>query len=280
MKNLLAGIAVSTLLAAFAPAPARSAEATFVRDLTVTGRVDLTVATGSGSIHLSAGPAGHVHIFGRVKSGWGGNDEQMQEISSHPPIEQTGNIVRIGVHQGNLRNISIDYEIQAPPDPFLKANTGSGNLTVEGLGADAKLGTGSGSIRATGLEGSFSLSTGSGNIYAEQVGIGDVSAGTGSGSIELKNLHGGLRAHTGSGNIKAGGVPAGPWRIDTGSGSVEAWTGNAAFTLDAGTGSGSVHCDREITTQGTMDHHHITGRIGGGGPAMHIRTGSGSIRIH
>ncbi len=280
MKKHLAGMAVSALFAVLMVAPAWSAEATFVRDLTVNGRVDLTVSTGAGSIHLTAGPAGHVHIFGRVKSSWGGNDDQVQEIASHPPIEQTGNIVRIGVHQGNLRNIGIDYEIQAPPDSFLRANAGSGSLTDDGMGADAKLGTGSGSIRATGLQGGFSLSTGSGSIYAEQVGTGDVSAGTGSGSIELRNLHGGLRAHTGAGSIKVAGAPAGPWRISTGSGSVEVWTGNAGLTLDAGSGSGSVHSDREITTQGTLERHHLNGKIGGGGPLVKIETGSGSIRIH
>ena len=268
------------LAAAFTTAPAWSAEATFVRDLTVSGRVDLTVATGSGSIHLTAGPAGHVHIFGRVKSGWGGNDDQVREIASHPPIEQTGNIVRIGVHEGMLRNTGIDYEIEAPPDSFLKANAGSGSVTDDGVGADSKIGTGSGSIRATGLQGGFSLSTGSGTIYGEQVGKGDVTASTGSGSIELKNLHGGLRAHTGSGSIKAGGTPDAQWRIDTGAGSVEVWTGNVGLNIDAGSGSGSVHCDREVTTQGTMGRHHLTGKIGGGGPMMHIATGSGSIRIH
>jgi L-rhamnose-H+ transport protein len=64
------------------------------------------------------------------------------------------------------------------------------------------------------------------------------------------------------------------------SGSVELWTGNAALTLDAGTGSGNIHCDRAIVSQGTMDHHHLKGAIGGGGPAVHIGTGSGNIHIH
>jgi len=204
----------------------------------------------------------------------------VQGIASHPPIEQTGNIVRIGVHQTMPHNVGIDFEIQAPPDTFLKVSAGSGSVTDDGVGADTKLSSGSGSIRATGLQGSFSLSTGSGSIYGGQVGTGDVDAHTGSGSIELKNLHGGLRAHTGAGGIKAGGTPAGPWRIDTGAGSVEVWTGNAAFNLDAGSGTGGVRCDRQIITAGTMGHHHLTGKVGGGGPTVHIATGTGSIRIH
>jgi hypothetical protein len=281
MRNLLAVIAASTAFGVLALAPARGAEATFERDLTVNGRVDLTVSTGAGSIHLTAGPAGHMHIFGRVKSSWGGNDDQVREIASHPPIEQTGDIVRIGQMQRNFHNIGIDYEIQAPPDSFLKANAGSGSVIDDGVGADAKLSTGSGSIRATGVQGNFSLSTGSGSIFGEQAGTGDVTAETGSGSIELKNLHGGLRAHTGAGSIKVSGIPAGPWRIDTGAGSVEVWTGNAAFTLHAQAGMGSVHCDREIAAEGATERHRLAGKIGSGdGPTVRIETGTGSIHIH
>ncbi|MGA3333957.1 MAG: DUF4097 family beta strand repeat-containing protein [Terracidiphilus sp.] len=261
-------------------ATARATEATFERDLMVNGRVDMTVTTGSGSIHLTSGPAGRMHVFGRVKSNWGGSDEKVREIAAHPPIEQTGNIVRIGVKHQNLGNISIDYEIQAPAGAFLDAATGSGNLTDDGVGTDARLSTGSGSIHATGLQGGFSLQTGSGNIDAEQSGAGDVKAETGSGSIALKNLHGGLRAQTGSGSIKVGGIPAAPWRIETGSGSVELGTGNAGLALDAETGSGSVHCDREIVPEGTAERRHLKGKIGGGGPMVRVETGSGSIRIH
>lgn len=280
MRHFCAAITSLVALAVMATVPARATEATFERDLTVTGRVDLTVSTGSGSIHLTSGPAGRVHIFARVKSGWGSSDEMVQQIAAHPPIQQTGNIVRIGAGHQNLGNVSIDYEIQAPPDAYLDAASGSGSITDEGVGANAKLSTGSGSIHATGLQGGFTVQTGSGNIDAAQTGSGDVKAETGSGSIELKNLHGGLRAGTGSGNIKADGTPAASWRINTGSGSVELWTGNAALTLDAGAGSGNIHCDRAIVSQGTVNHHHLKGEIGGGGPAVHIGTGSGNIRIH
>jgi hypothetical protein len=280
MRHFCAAITVLVAFAVMAAVPARATEATFERDLSVTGRVDLTVHTGSGSIHLTSGPEGRIHIFARVKSGWGSNDAMVQEIAAHPPIQQTGNIVRIGAGHQNLGNISIDYEIQAPPDADLDAASGSGNVTDESVGANARLGTGSGSIHATGLQGGFTVQTGSGNIYAEQIGPGDVKASTGSGSIELKNLHGGLRAGTGSGNIKVDGTPVAFWRISTGSGNVELWTGNAALTLDAGAGSGDIHCDRAIVSQGTVDHHHLKGEIGGGGPAVHIGTGSGNIRIH
>ena len=258
MKHLL----LVTAALALVSVPVLASEATFERNLSTSGRVDLSVATGAGNIHLTRGSGNRVHIYGRVKSGWGGSEQRVREIAANPPIEQTGNIIRIGARHENLRNISIDYEIEAPADAFLDAASGSGNVQDDGIGANAKLSTGSGNIHATGLQGGFSVSTGSGNIYAEQTGQGDV------------------KAETGSGDIKAGGAPTSPWHLETGSGSVEFWAGNAALTLDASTGSGSIHSDREMLTQGASDKHHVTGKLNGGGPTVVIETGSGDIRIH
>jgi DUF4097 and DUF4098 domain-containing protein YvlB len=274
-------IFTATALLALAALPALASEATFERTLSVHGRVDLTVATGSGNVQITRGSDSEIHIVGRVKSNWGSDsDARVHQVAANPPIEQTGNIVRIGEHHENLHNVSIDYQIQAPADAFLDASSGSGNVTVDGVGDNARLSTGSGDIHATGLEGGFNVNTGSGNIYAEQTGQGDVRAQTGSGNIELRNLHGGLRAGTGSGDIKAAGSPSMDWKLETGSGSIEFWPGSAGFTLDASTGSGSVHTDEEMTVQGSFDRHHITGKVHGGGPTVRIETGSGDVRIH
>ena len=280
MRHLSAGVATLLAFALTVVVPARATEATFERDLTVSGRVDLAINNGSGFIHLTSGPAGHVHVFARVHSSWGTSDDAVQQVAAHPPVQQTGNIVRIGPIHQNLGNVNIDYEIQAPADAYLDAASGSGNITDDGVGANAKLRTGSGSIQATGLKGDFTVGTGSGNIDAEQVSPGDVKANTGSGSIELRNVHGGLHAGTGSGHVKVQGAPTASWRIHTGSGSVELWTDSAGLMLDASTGSGGIHTDREISPQGTMDHHHVKGTIGGGGPEVRVGTGSGSIKIH
>ena len=280
MKHFLVATTALIAIAAWASIPALAAEATFERTLTLKGRAELTVATGAGYVHLTHGSGSQIHISGRVHSNWGANDDQVRQIAANPPIEQTGNIVRIGHQHENFHNISIDYEIEAPADAYLNAASGSGDVTDDGVGENAKLSTGSGRIHAIGLHGSFSVDTGSGDIYAEQVGDGEVKAQTGSGSIELRNIHGELKAETGSGEIKVGGTPAAPWKLETGSGSVELWTGSAGLTLDAETGSGSVHTDHEMTTQGSTDRHHVTGKLNGGGPTVRVETGSGSIRVH
>lgn len=272
--------AFAAAILALAAVPALANEATFERNLTVNGHVELAVSTGSGHIHITHGSGDRVHIVGHVKSNWGANDAKVQEIANTPPVEQTGNIIRIGQRHENYHNISIDYDIEAPANSFLEANSGSGDISDDGVGQNAKLGTGSGGIHATGLQGGFNVNTGSGNIYAEQTGQGDVKAQTGSGNVELKNVNGSLRAGTGSGNIKVAGTPTSDWKLETGSGGVEFWAGNTGFTLDASTGSGSIHSDPEMTVQGSFDKHHIVGKVRGGGPTVRIETGSGDVRVH
>jgi len=272
---------IATAVLALSALPALAAEATFERNLTVNGRVELSVNTGSGNIHLTQGPGNTVHIFGRVRSNWHGENEQkVKDIANNPPIDQTGNIIRIGQRHENYHNISIDYEIQAPANSFLEGSSGSGDLDIDGVGQNAKLSTGSGNIHAMGLQGGFTANTGSGNIRIDGSGEGDVKVQTGSGNIDLKNVRGGLRAGTGSGEIKVAGTPTNPWHLETGSGNVEFWPDNAGFTLDASTGSGSVHTEHEMLVQGSQDRHHITGKINGGGPTVRIETGSGDVRVH
>lgn len=273
-------IQVSGVLLALGTLPALAAEATFERTLSVSGTTTLHISTGSGYIHLKPGSDSQIHIYGHVKSSWGGSEDRVREVAAHPPIEQTGSIVRVGGNMENMHNISIDYDVEAPAKTLLDASSGSGDITDVNVGMNARLNTGSGSIHATGLKDSFAVETGSGDIYAEQVGAGDVKAHTGSGEIELKNLAGGLKAETGSGDIKLGGQPKADWRISTGSGTVELWADRSAFTLDASTGSGEIKTDREMAVQGSLEKHHISGKINGGGPMVRVSTGSGDIRVH
>jgi beta-lactamase regulating signal transducer with metallopeptidase domain len=252
----------------------------FERTLSASGAAQLTVSTGSGNIHIRRGSGNQVHIHGHIHVSHEGSEDEARQIAANPPIEQSGDSIRVGPQHEHWRGISIDYEIEAPAGTLLAANSGSGDVVDEGVGQNAKLQTGSGDIRATGLEGPFTVRTGSGNISAEQTGQGDVVAETGSGAIELKNIHGGFRGQTGSGDIKATGTPTASWNLQTGSGNIELWTGNAPLTLEATTASGSVTTAHEMTVKGSFDHHHIQGTLNGGGPTIRAQTGSGDIQMH
>lgn len=252
----------------------------FDRTLSVSGDAQLMVSTGSGNIHLTHGSANQIRIHGKIHAHRRASEEEVNAIATNPPIEQSGNVIRIGPHEEQWHDISIDYEIEAPAGTLLAANSGSGDIVDEGVGQNAKLETGSGDIRASGLQGAFLVKTGSGNITAEQTGQGDVKAETGSGNIEIKDIHGSFHAQTGSGDIKATGTPSARWDLQTGSGNIEFWPGNVPLTLDASTGSGSVRTDHEMLVKGSLDHHHITGNLNGGGPLVRAETGSGDIHVY
>jgi hypothetical protein len=239
------------------------------------------VSTSSGNIDLTRGSSNQIHIHGQIHVSREGSEGQARQIAANPPIEQTGNVIRVGhEREQHWHGISISYQIEAPAGSLLGAISGSGNIVDEGVGKNAKLETGSGDISANGLQGPFELKTGSGNITAEQTGQGDVTAETGSGNIEIKDVQGKFRAKTGSGDIKATGTPSGPWTLETGSGNIELWAGNAPLTLDASTGSGSVTTDHEMLVKGSLDRHHLTGNLNGGGPMVRAQTGSGEIHVH
>jgi beta-lactamase regulating signal transducer with metallopeptidase domain len=254
-------------------------EATFDRDLTFNGKLDLSVGTASGNITFTRGAANQIHIHGIVKANENADPAQVQQIVATPPIEQEGNTIRIGAHGENLHNISISYEIVAPSDTTLSAATASGNITDTGVGDGAKMNTASGNITATGVEGGFILQTGSGNIAIEGSGKGDAKAQTGSGNIDLKGVNGALKAQTGSGTIKAAGTPSSPWKLQAGSGNIELSTGNSPMDLDASTGSGSISTQDSTAMQSSHDHHHLHTQLNGGGPEVRAETGSGDIRV-
>jgi hypothetical protein len=272
---------------ALAAATAFAADGNFVRTLNVSGSPNVSVSTGSGYIHLNPGSGNQVNIVAHLRSshGWmsGGNDvdSRIQQIVNNPPIVQNGNEITIGERHNNdlYRNISIDYDITLPKASAINAATGSGDVQIQDVGANIKAQSGSGSVRAHGIQGPATLGTGSGDIELQQTGPGDVKAETGSGSIRLNGLSGALKASTGSGDIEAAGQPTTDWKLSTGSGSVRLVVGNAHFNLDADTGSGTINVSQPITMQGSLNKHHVSGVVNGGGPTIRIGTGSGDIQI-
>jgi hypothetical protein len=268
------------------PALALASDGTFDKTLSVNGNVQLEVSTGAGYVHVTPGSDNQVHIVGHVRAnhGWmGGNsDEQVKRVVDNPPIQQSGNTIRVGqTHESNwLNHVSIDYDITAPKSTHLKAESGSGDLKAVSMGGGTRLETGSGTINGDDLAGDSFLETGSGDIRANYSTGGSVTANAGSGSIRLTGVKGGLKAETGSGDISVAGQPLQDWKIEAGSGSIDLNLGGAKFTLDAETGSGSIRTDQPISMQGSLEKHHVTGNVNGGGPTVKVETGSGSVRIH
>ena len=144
---------------------------TFDRSFQVSGPVDMEVLTRSGDITVHNGAPGTVTIHAKIQSGnsWFGGDHKadVQELQSNPPIRQNGNSIRIDYV--NINNISIDYEITVPEDTTLRAHTGSGDQTIEGLKGNVELESGSGDLKLARLTGDMHFQTGSGNVRGREL---------------------------------------------------------------------------------------------------------------
>jgi Putative adhesin len=266
---IAAAIALSATMAT--SAYAADVDATFDKSLSVSGAPILSVSTGSGYVHVTTGSDNQVHVIGHVhsQSGWlfsSASADAAKQIAANPPITQSGNTITIATphnDDGLFRNISIDYDITTPRSTNLTAHSGSGGIQITGIQAPVTAGSGSGSL------------------HLLLAGSNQVKASTGSGTIHIEGVTGGLNASTGSGSIEVTGNLTTDWRLSTGSGSIRLkLADNARFNLDASTGSGSVHVDQPITMQGSLNHHHVSGTVNGGGPLLHATTGSGSITIN
>src|SRR3954469_13987420 len=286
----------------------------FNKKLQVSGLADVEISTGSGNITVRSGSGSSVVINAKITATdqWfgGGNlsaSEKIKRIESNPPVTQSGNLIVIGrLNDPDLRrNVSISYEVTLPAasrvrsesgsgdvsmdgvNGSVKMSTGSGNVTGKNLGDEVRISTGSGDIRidrakgpvrvnagsgtveASGIGGAFYAETGSGDISLRQEASGTVMARTGSGNVRLHNVKGGLEAHSGSGDIEAEGEAKNDWTVESGSGNIGLkLLSKAAFTVDARTSSGSIEVNHQITMQGVQKKNHLQGKVGQGGPLL------------
>jgi DUF4097 and DUF4098 domain-containing protein YvlB len=222
-------------------------EGSFDRTLKVTGRVNLEVATGSGSIKIREGGSSVVEVHGAIQArdDWRSKaQDKLRYLESSPPIVQTGNTIQIGriEDEAYRNNVSISYEILVPADTQVEATTGSGSEKISGVHGPVQAHTGSGSIALRDIGDDVIAQTGSGSIELDQV-IGDMDATTGSGSIRGSGIAGSVKAQTGSGSITIAMISAerGGSRdaeVSTSSGSIDV-TG-VHGTLRAENGSGTI----------------------------------------
>lgn len=249
-------------------AQSERARGTFERTLTVNGPVDLSVRTGSGDILIRTGPNDRVQVVGRISASrsWNSSEspaDRVRRIESSPPISQNANVIDIGHTRGDetYNNVSISYELVVPANTQVTSSTGSGDQTIGSI---------DGGVRAR---------TGSGDIRIERTG-GGLQAQTGSGSIRVASVGGEIHAQTGSGDVQVAQIVRADVTVQTGSGDVILrLPSEAAYSLDASTGSGSINTVQPITIQGRLRRNRVQGTVRGGGNVVKIRTGSGSIDI-
>ncbi len=230
----------------------------------VSAKPELRVSTSDASVTVEVGED-HV-IDARVTTvGWSIGPNAVR-IDEH----QTGDKVEIDVKvpQGhwNFGNHNVRLEVRVPRELMADLHTGDGSITMRGLHGDLHANTGDGSIRGEDLDGA-------------------VDAHTGDGSVHVAGRFERLQLHTNDGSVeveaKNGSHMASDWHIQTGDGSVHLRVpASLAADLDAHTGDGSIHVDLPSSTGRVKSEHALQSKLNGGGPALLLRTGDGSITVN
>jgi hypothetical protein len=218
----------------------------FERTLKVTGPATLDVRTDAGGIHVTPGRAGVVVVRATLKpqaEALAPDDVQrnIRELERNPPVERSGNTIRVGhVDAALLKGVVMRLEIAAPPESQVTARASSGGVQVSGLR-----------------------------------GLADLSAG--SGGIEALDMGGEVRAEAQSGGVEVSQTAAAPVQIRVRSGGVKVkLAGGAGYDVNASVESGGM---RAQGVQGTVNKREARGKLRGGGPLVEIRAGSGGVTI-
>ncbi|MDW8110621.1 MAG: DUF4097 family beta strand repeat-containing protein [Candidatus Bipolaricaulota bacterium] len=282
----------------------------FERTLSVSGPVKLMVETGSGDIQVRRGAEGTLVVQGRVFIHALSRDQAHElaaKIKSDPPIEVSGNTVKVGDLSKYRESISwflgpflgIDFDIQVPYETEAKIDSGSGDQLIRDIRGPVRAEAGSGDIHIAHIEREVTVDTGSGNIAV--VGSAKVSADAGSGDIELREIAGDVQIDVGSGDVvlqEIGGnidvdTGSGDIRIDSGLGTGVRWQletssgdvsislpAEARFALAVETSSGDIEVDFPLTVTGKLSKHELRGTVGDSPSAqIKIETSSGDVRI-
>jgi len=300
-RNLtrLGVIAVALVAAVTLTATARAEE--WTKSYTVSGRAQVRVETNDGAVRIATGEGKQVE-FRVIYEGYELNK------TIHVDSRQDGDSVQVnarvtghwGFSWGNGRR-GPRIEVRMPKNADLQIDTGDGSVETQPLSGHVKIHTGDGSVHVQAVDGSVDIDTGDGSITVEGA-KGDIRLHTGDGRIEARNLDGSVDANSGDGHIKIdgrldalniktgdGSIDArvepgskltGGWSIRTGDGSVDVvLPADLRANIDASTNDGHISLSIPVTVEGSFSNSQIHGKMNGGGQALTIHTGDGSIRL-
>jgi hypothetical protein len=292
-------IAVTLVAAATVTGIARAEE--WTKAYTIAGRAQVRVDTNDGAVRIATAEGKQVE-FRVIYDGYELNK------TLHIDSRQDGDSVQLnarvtghwGFSWGRGRR-GPRIEVRMPKDADLQIDTGDGSVETQPISGHVKIHTGDGSVRVQAIDGNVDIDTGDGSITVEGA-KGDIRLHTGDGHIDARNLDGRVDANSGDGHIKIdgrldalnvktgdGSIDAriepgskltGGWSVRTGDGSVDiVLPADLQANIDASTNDGHISLGIPVTVEGTFSNSQIHGKMNGGGQALTIHTGDGSIRL-
>jgi DUF4097 and DUF4098 domain-containing protein YvlB len=251
------------ILSLVATVPALADE--WAKTYSISGKPDLRVETSDANIHVIT---------------WDQNTIEAKVVTSHYKIGEGG--IRIEEHQdGDIVQIDVRYPhhaitvewgqhkvditIQMPREGKVNLRTGDGRIELAAFKGEMDLHTGDGSETLDGVDGRLRASTGDGHIRANGR-FDELDLKTGDGPLDV--------------TARPGSSMASDWRFETGDGSVTlALPSDLPANVDLHTNDGHIDLEMPVTTTGQVHENAVRGKLNGGGSALTIRTGDGSIHL-
>jgi Putative adhesin len=252
------------------------------RTFPATGRPDVRIETNDGRVNVTTWDKPEI-AFHVSTAGWTlGEHLQVTAADDNGVISLVARVPSyFGMSFGN-RWLHID--VSMPRNADLDVRTGDGSVSVEPVAGHIKLWTGDGHISAHGLKGRLDLHTGDGGIDAEDLD-GQLAASSGDGHIRVHGRFDVLDLSSGDGGVTADAIPGsvmqGRWTLRTSDGGLTLRVpSDLKATLEAHTGDGHIHVALPVTVEGSWNlSHELRGTLNGGGPALELRSGDGSISV-
>ena len=206
-------------------------------------------------------------------------ESRIRELETHPPIEQTGNTIRVAVRSRSLlKGLSMRLEVEAPRDSRLRARADSGGIDVRGIKGPVECHTDSGGIHASEIDGEVRAMADSGGIHIRRIN-GPVYARADSGGIEAMEVAGSVDAAVDSGGVRVSQTIPALLKARTDSGGADITLASAGgYEIRAHAGSGGITA-RDVAVSGTISRHEVNGKLRGGGPLVDVQADSGHIDI-
>ncbi len=262
-QYLMAAGAALLMLAPGASAQDRQTDASFKWTSGIEAGKTVYVRNLNGAIRVEAATGATAEV--RAEKSWRRGDPKDVEIKAEKTA--SGNILICAIYvKRNTRCDEDGYNVRGHDDSWDgDRNDVSVAFTVllpKGVKLDGST-----------VNGALDFSGATASVKAHTVN-GEIVASSSGGPVSAKTVNGGIR-------VRAGALSEGTNEYSTVNGSVtlelpESLNANVEFS----TVNGSVSSDDfPITIQGRIDRRHLEGKIGKGGPTLHVSTVNGSIRL-
>jgi DUF4097 and DUF4098 domain-containing protein YvlB len=163
----------------------------------------------------------------------------------------------------------------------VNGSTSGGSIEIDGCDGTADVRTSGGGIRISGVSGDVTART-SGGPISVRGSDGALSLKTSGGGISIEGARGTIQAQTSGGGITAEllSQPQGDCSLTTSGGGISLKIAeHVGVRVHAKTSGGRVRVGFPVTVQGTLETRELRTDLGGGGPALTLRTSGGSIHI-